>query len=107
MKKVIKILLVISLLGLNIIQFFIYNYSHNLPIDAVPNEVVAIQIAEAVLIPIYGEDVLLNRPFEVIYDKSMKSWIVIGTLPEGYLGGVSEVVIKKKDGKIMKISHGF
>jgi hypothetical protein len=107
MKKVIKILLVIALLGLNIIQFYIYNYSHNLRVEAVPNEEVAIQIAEAVLIPIYGEDVLLNRPFKAIYDKSLKSWIVIGTLPEGYLGGVPEIVIRRKDGRIMKITHGF
>jgi hypothetical protein len=107
MKKVMKILLVISLLALNIIQFFIYNYSHNLPIDVVPNEEVAIQIAETVLIPIYGEDVLFNRPFKVINDKSMKSWIVIGTLPEGYLGDVPEIIIRKKDGRIMKISYGF
>ena len=100
-----KILLgvIIILLLINILQFAFYNFSKPLPKDAVPNREVAIKIAEVVLGSIYDEGVLLCKPYDVNYDKFKKSWVVCGTIPEGYLGSPPKIIIRKKDGKILEI----
>jgi hypothetical protein len=69
----------------------------------VPNAETAVKIAEAVLIPIYGEEIYKERPFTA--EKSGDTWIVKGSLPEGYAGGVAEVEISMSDGKILKVTH--
>lgn len=77
-----------------------------IPVDGrVPNEETAIRIAEAVLLPIYGNEIYNSKPFhaKLIGDSI---WVVEGTLPEGHLGGVPYAAIQKKDGKVVKISHG-
>ena len=72
--------------------------------DAVPDEETALRIAEAVLVLVYGEDVL-SQPFNVTFDASKNVWVVTGTLPEGWDGGVPEIVIRKRDSMIMAVSH--
>ena len=77
-----------------------------IPVDGrVPNEETAIRIAEAVWLPIYGNDIYNSKPFhaKLIGDSI---WVVEGTLPEGHLGGVPYAALQKKDGKVLKISHG-
>ncbi|MCH7947882.1 MAG: YbbC/YhhH family protein [candidate division Zixibacteria bacterium] len=77
-----------------------------IPVDGrVPNEETAIRIAEAVWLPIYGNEIYNSKPFhaKLIGDSI---WVVEGTLPEGHLGGVPYAAIQKKDGKVVKISHG-
>ena len=69
----------------------------------VPNEETAIKIAEAILIPIYGERVLEKRPFIAKLEGGV--WSIKGTLPEGYLGGVPYVKIQKSDCKILMVRH--
>src|SRR5512135_1855306 len=69
----------------------------------------AIKIAEAVLTPIYGENVIKNeRPFKAVLKDGV--WTVEGTLrcPEGErcTGGVAIIEISKDDGKILRVSHG-
>ena len=71
----------------------------------VPDQVTAIHIAEAVLVPIYGkEQVGSERPFTAKLDGS--TWIVSGYIPQGVDGGVAEVWIDKRDGRILRVSHG-
>lgn len=71
----------------------------------VPNEETAIRIAEAVWLPIYGNDIYNSKPFQAkLIGDSI--WVVEGTLPEGHLGGVPYAALQKKDGKVLKISHG-
>ncbi len=72
----------------------------------VPDKETAIRIAEAVWIPIYGEEQIKSeRPFKAILVGDI--WYVTGTLPEEYvLGGVAMAKISKKDGKIIQIVHG-
>lgn len=43
-------------------------------------------------------------PYKVI--SSNGSWIVYGTLPEGWLGGTPEVIIDKETCKVIKVQHG-
>ena len=74
----------------------------------VPNIETAIKVAEAVLMPVYGEEqVLSERP----YRTELKSdvWTVSGTLhcPKGELcaGGRAVVKISKTSGEILDMIH--
>ncbi|HEX7284654.1 MAG TPA: NTF2 fold immunity protein [Candidatus Angelobacter sp.] len=75
----------------------------------VPNGETAVKIAEAVLIPVYGEQkVLSERPFTAA--RSGDTWTVVGTLhcsPPGSLckGGTAEVKISKTSGQILHMIH--
>ena len=75
----------------------------------VPDEITAVKIAEAVLIPIYGEKVIQKeRPFEAELKNGY--WFVSGTLrcpaENECLGGTAEIEISKDDGRILRVSHG-
>ncbi|MEM7312170.1 MAG: NTF2 fold immunity protein, partial [Planctomycetota bacterium] len=72
----------------------------------VPNAETAIRIAEAVWIPIYGKDLIASeKPFKAVMRDDV--WIVTGAdLPAGALGGVAEAHISKRDGRIIRVSHG-
>ncbi|HKF20159.1 MAG TPA: YbbC/YhhH family protein [Candidatus Angelobacter sp.] len=70
----------------------------------VPNAETAVKIAEAVLIPIYGEkQILSERPFKA--SREGEVWTVSGTLPPGYVGGVAVVKISKRTGEILSVVH--
>jgi NTF2 fold immunity protein len=75
----------------------------------VPDSATAVRIAEAVLVPIYSESVVAKeRPFRATLVGEV--WIVEGTLPcDGTgdcVGGVAVVEISKKDGRVLRVSHG-
>jgi len=70
----------------------------------VPDEATAIKIAEAVWLPIYGDSIYKEKPFRAKLKDGV--WTAIGSLPEGYLGGVAEIEITKDDGKILRVNHG-
>jgi len=71
----------------------------------VPNETTAIKIAIAVLIPIYGDEILNNKPYKIKLKGGV--WYIEGSLPANFtLGGVPYIEIQKSDGKILKVMHG-
>lgn len=72
----------------------------------VPDEETAIRIAEAVFYPIYGEEKIKEqRPFKATLNNDV--WTVEGTLPKKYIrGGTAIAEISKKDGRIIRVSHG-
>src|SRR5271165_6388240 len=80
----------------------------------VPDSRTAVKIAEAVLIPIYGEkQIQSERPFTAKLKDDV--WIVTGTLycPDGKGGtttscdgGVAEVHISKSDARVLHMMHG-
>ena len=77
----------------------------------VPNEEVAIKIAEAILVNVYGEEVLENRPFIAALTDNGTVWYIKGTFPHtiesGYWGGgVPHIKISKSDGRIIGYIHG-
>jgi hypothetical protein len=76
-----------------------------IPADGfVPNESVAKQIAETVLLPIYGEDILNQKPFKVSLIKD-SIWVIEGS-SQNIEGGVAIILIQKSDCKILKVTHG-
>lgn len=74
----------------------------------VPDDKTACMIAEAIWLPIYGKDVLANKPFKAkLYDN--KIWIIEGS-PKRILfiqvaGGTPYAEIDKENGMIIKVSH--
>jgi len=77
----------------------------------VPNAETAVKIAEAVLIPVYGEKkILAEHPFTAILQEDV--WTVSGTLhcakqsPESRcVGGTAEVKISRRSGEILHMIH--
>ena len=77
-------------------------------INYVPNEETAIKIAEAIWLPIYGEEIYNQKPYTASLLKD-GIWVVTGTFTgdiEVEAGGVAYIEIQKKDGKILKVTHG-
>ncbi len=74
----------------------------------VPDEKTACSIAEAIWLPIYGKDVLANKPFKAkLYDNNI--WVVEGS-PKKILfiqvaGGTPYAEIDKDTGMIIKVTH--
>ncbi|MBV8800189.1 MAG: YbbC/YhhH family protein [Alphaproteobacteria bacterium] len=71
----------------------------------VPDARTAIKIAEAVLMPIYGEKTILReRPFHASLDGN--HWVITGSLHPGETGGVAVVRLDRADGHIFNVQHG-
>lgn len=76
----------------------------------VPSAKVAVQIAVAVWSPIYGKQHIQDeRPFRATLQNGV--WTVTGSLPkprrgEFVIGGVAIAEISKRDGRILRVSHG-
>ena len=71
----------------------------------VPDAQTAVLVAEAILVPIYGAETIRGeRPFRAALQGRV--WLVTGTLPAGYVGGVAEIEISKDDGHVLRVSHG-
>ena len=102
MKKICISSLIVALLLFNIFQLSWNQFAYNLFTDAVPTEKVAREVGKAVLVGAFGEGIA-DDLFEVIYDQNKKSWFVYAR-PEGlFLGSVPVTVIRKHDGKILKL----
>jgi hypothetical protein len=70
----------------------------------VPDKETAIAIAVAVWTPIYGKKkILKEKPFQAVLTNGV--WIVRGSLPEGYKGGVAIAEISKDTGCILRVIH--
>jgi hypothetical protein len=71
----------------------------------VPDADTAIRIALAVWEPIYGKaQIEKEKPYRACVKGGI--WIITGSLPSGWRGGVALAEISKKDGQILRISHG-
>jgi hypothetical protein len=71
----------------------------------VSSKEVAIKIAVAVWEPIYGaEKIAKEKPYRATLADGV--WTVEGSLPKGKKGGVALARIAKKDGRILRVTHG-
>ena len=101
-----SIVIIVTIGGIALYRFFRPGYIP--PSEGyVPDAETAIRIAEAIWVPIYGEDIYDKQPFVAEYNNVLGRWTVKGTLPEGVLGGVPEARIRKRDGKILFVLHGL
>ena len=78
------------------------------PLGFVPNAETAVAVVRAILTPIYDPQ-LLKREEPLVAEQRGDTWFVHGTLPcprpNSCLGGVVEVVIAKKDARIISVVH--
>jgi hypothetical protein len=80
---------------------------YDLGIDGfVPNAETAIKIAEAIWLPIFGEEGIDYKPYKAEL-KNDSIWVVRGTVPIPILGSLPYIEIKKSDCKILRVSHGI
>lgn len=81
-------------------------YGYCPPEGYLNNEETAIRVAESILFNIYGKDrILEQKPYQVHQIDSV--WVINGTLPVTYTnGGTFFIVLNKKDGRVISVSHG-
>jgi len=71
----------------------------------IKNNETAIAVAESILFDIYGKkEIISERPYECYIVDGY--WCINGTLPKNWIGGVFEIIISSKDGKVIKLTHG-
>ncbi len=71
----------------------------------VPDEASAVKLAEKVLMSTYGrKQIESERPFTARLNGNV--WAVYGYLPPDWVGGVAEVKIDKRNGRIFSVTHG-
>ena len=69
------------------------------------DEVSAISVAEPILFSSYGkENILKQRPYKI--GKVQNYWVIYGTFNSLGFGGVFEIIIDSKNGKIVRLTHG-
>jgi hypothetical protein len=105
--KAIQIVGLVALLLCPMVAMAVGQEEHSVKPDAgfVPNQVTATRVAEAILIPIYGQEVIESeRPFSGHLDGN--TWKIEGHLGPDVDGGVAEVWLDKRDGRILRVSHG-
>jgi hypothetical protein len=78
------------------------------PKEFVPDAATAIAVARAVLIPVFGaEATKAEEPLTA--ERHGDIWVVQGTLPcpkgESCVGGVAELQLSAKDGRILYVTH--
>jgi hypothetical protein len=103
MKAISSVLLILAVVGVGGGQEPEHGY---VPDEGfVPSKEVAIKIAVAVWEPIYGaEKIAKEKPYRATLADSV--WTVEGSLPKGAKGGVALARIAKKDGRILRVTHG-
>lgn len=69
------------------------------------DEVSAISVAEPILFSSYGkENILKQRPYKI--GKVQNYWVIYGSHPKPQIGGIFEIIINSKTGRIVKVTHG-
>jgi len=66
----------------------------------------AVEIARAAAVTRYGEVVIRSEEPLTAELNQRNNWIVTGTLPDGAAGGVVEVEVARRDGKVLRMVHG-
>lgn len=82
------------------------SYSGYSPKDGfVSTPEIAAQIAELVLIQIYGlKNIEKQKPFSIKLENEI--WLIEGQIQHDYQGGVAYMEIRKTNGEIIKVIHG-
>jgi hypothetical protein len=77
-----------------------------MPVEGVvPDVITAEKIAEVIFARFYGaEEIAREKPFSTSIRDDV--WIVKGSLPQGMLGGLAEIHVRKKDGQVLHLFHG-
>lgn len=73
--------------------------------DLLRDSTSALKVAESILVVVYGDKVLSERPFKV--HRHGDRWNVEGTMHcKNCFGGVAFISIRSADAKVLDVSHG-
>ncbi len=65
------------------------------------------KMAEKEWFKLYGVwTTIKERPYKASYDSENEVWFVRGTLPDGMVGGMASILIRREDGKVLALWHG-
>jgi hypothetical protein len=71
----------------------------------IPKKENAINYAENILFELYGKENMINeKPYQIHLISDY--WIITGSLPKGWIGGVFEMVFDSWNGKVLILEHG-
>ena len=71
----------------------------------IKDSLTATTIAEAVLFGIYGKaNITKQKPYEIYHVDNY--WLLIGTLPKGWVGGTFLIILDDRNSQIIKLTHG-
>lgn len=92
-------------LKLSLTDATLHNAAKNKEQLLIAKKDVAISIAEPYLFSIYGKDAIIGeKPYEAYLIDNY--WVILGTLPEGMMGGVFMIILDASNGKVVRITHG-
>ncbi len=88
---------------------YIQKYAPSVDISESVQKDKVVDIAEKILVMVYGDDVLKQRPWIVKEHKNPDIYIITGTFHASAdaKGGVAEISILKKNFQIIRIGHGL
>ncbi len=90
---------------LNDYQHYIDNFPSEEELGSVIDSKDAIKKAELIWINMYGEIIKKEKPYQVFYDEKKKVWLIRGTLKADIKGGVANILIQNKNGKVLAVWH--
>lgn len=79
-------------------------FTPNIVTQRITSNEIAKKEAERVWIDLYGDEVKENKPYKVFYDKQEDTWLITGSLPPGWIGGVPYALIRT-NGEIIAVWH--
>ena len=86
-------------------QYYIDNFPSEENVGNITDAKDAIKKAEKIWIKLYGENIKKEKPYQVFYDENSGIWLVQGTLRTNMKGGVANIIIQNKTGKILAVWH--
>jgi hypothetical protein len=83
------------------------DHNYKPPEGYVPDAETAVAIAKAVLIPVYGkEHIAKEQPFAAKLSRGVWTVEGWGGKPGTFIGGTALVMISKKTGAVVRMTHG-
>ena len=92
--------------SLNEYNDYIQRFPSDRKTDTIESAKMAKVEAEKIWIEIYGKQVKNEKPYNVFYDDKNGVWLINGSLPKGWDGGVAYILIRKHDGRVLAVWHG-
>ena len=88
----------------NLLRTALSNYQDSIAVSNVTDSPTFVAAIEPILFDKYNKEQILNeKPYEIYHLDAY--WVAFGTLPEGFHGGVFEIVVDSQKKKAIYISH--
>ena len=86
-------------------DIYLEEFTRDIVLGEIKSESIAVIKAEDIFKEVYGESIENKKPYIVSDDKEHDAWYIEGTLPDYYVGGVPNIIIRGEDGKVLALWH--